>query len=390
MSFAFVGRLPVAWIVACALTACGSGGSSVGSTPGSGSLPPPAAGFNVVSDARWNENAVRDVLQTFAYGGQATGQQIQIWADMAPTAAIREMLTFDEHNLKLSPPIAGDQSPAHGGPGTLRGLSDFWSSNDLTNNVQPAFRPLYKFPAPVWYRATLSRGLNPFRQRVGLWETNYHLATNTMAGVSSDQTIRFYDEIMTALAAGEPYQDVLAVAAVSAAVARQYGHHQNRWIDGRCQCNEDFAREYHQLFFGILGKYDPTYHETIAIKNTAAALTDMRLEFDPVEMDFADTVVFGQAFHAPGSLDILQASIGGNNARERIRELSQIAIEHPESLDNLPVMIIAGLADENLDAAKINIIRQAWRSMPTKQLLEFLQRYAISDVFHSKTRSTLR
>ncbi len=385
MSCTIIGRLPMVLVLACILTACGNG-SGNSANAALEAAPPPVAGFTVISDARWDNTAVRDVLQTFAYGGQATDRQIQVWADMSPAVAIREMLTFEEHNFKLSPPDPAELGPAENRPGTLRALSDFWSSNDPANHVQVAFRPLYSFPGPVWYRATLSRGLNPFRQRIGLWETNYHLAINNRVGVSSDQTIRYYDEIMTALAAGKPYQDVLAIAAVSAAIARQYGHYQNRWIDGRCQCNEDFAREYQQLFFGILGNYDPAYHETVTIKNTAAALTDMRLDFDPEHMDFVDSIVFGQTFHAPGSLDILQASIGGSDARERIHELSQIAIEHPESLDRLPVMIVAGLADENLDAEKIEVIRRAWRGMPTKRLLDFLQGYAISEVFHSKTR----
>ena len=50
-------------------------------------------------------------------------------------------------------------------------------------------------------------------------------------------------------------------------------------------------------------------------------------------------------------------------------------------------MIVAGLADENLDAQKIQRIRQAWRSMPQKSLLAFLRAYAISEVYHSHTRA---
>ena len=365
----------------------GSGGSGGGNVPAPPPPPPPpTVGFVTLTDADWDTGAVRRVLHAFAYGGQASDQQIDAWSNLPPATAIRQILTFDEHNTLLSPVTVGNSDGLANRAGTLRALSDFWKSGDAANGVDPSLRFLYEFPIAAWYKAAMSRGLNPFRQKIGLWESNYHMAINLRVGVNGDQIFRYYDDILSALAQGRPYQDVLATAATSAAIARQYGHFTNIYVNGECFCNEDFAREYHQLFFGVLGAYDTAYHETVAIKNTAAALTDMRLTFNPATMDFVDELVFGRTFHTPGPLDILNVQIGGNDALQRINELSQIAIEHDESLANLPVKIIAGLTDDNLTEAKIAVIREAWAATNSKNLLEYLRAYAISQTFHSSDR----
>jgi hypothetical protein len=378
-------------LASLAVAACGGGSGGDSDT-----IPPPVPqpttvlGLTIVSDAEWDSTAVRQVLNTFAYGGYASDAQIETWANMPPLDAIREMLTFDEHNLKLAPPASADTDALASRSGRLTDLSRFWASNDPSNPVLDSLRPYHEFPSIVWMRAALSRGLNPFRQRVGLWETNFHMAVNQRVGVTSAQVFRYYDGIVDALGEGRPYQDVLANAATSAAIARQYGHFENRWLSGVCYCNEDFAREYHQLFFGILGAYDPARHETITIKNTAAALTDMRLAFDTAQMDFVDFLTYGSQFHTPGPLEILRTTNTGANALERIDALSDVAIREQESLDALPLMIIRGLADDDLDAREVDALRRAWRSMATKSLLEFLRAYAVSDLFHSPTRSRLR
>jgi len=190
---------------------------------------------------------------------------------------------------------------------------------------------------------------------------------------------------MTALEMDWPYQDVISTAASSAAVAMQYGHRNNKFIAGECKCNEDFAREYHQLFFGILGTDDTNYHETVTIKNTARALTDMPVTYSD-ESGFADTVNFGTENHYSGILEILNVDFWGTDARERIDQLSQYAIDTTESNNNLPVKIISDLADDNLDAAKTATIQSAWISMSEKSLLTFLRAYAISPEYHSATR----
>jgi hypothetical protein len=227
--------------------------------------------------------------------------------------------------------------------------------------------------------------MNPFRQKIGFWETNYHMATN-MEVVPRRVMMSYYDDIMNAHAMGLSYQDVVGVAAASAAVATQYGHRNNVYVGGQCLCNEDFAREYHQLFFGILGQSDPQYHELVSIKNTALALTDMKVQLDTVYGGLSDQIIFGTARHHQGALEILGTLIGGSDALQKINQLSHYAIAHPESLDNLPVIIVQGLADDNLDDDKIGRVRAAWASMPTKNLLGFLRAYAISTVFHNPTR----
>jgi len=60
-------------------------------------------GLASLTRSSWDQKSVRKVLRIFAFGGHATDQQINIWANMNPELAIAEMLNFDEHNLKLSP-----------------------------------------------------------------------------------------------------------------------------------------------------------------------------------------------------------------------------------------------------------------------------------------------
>ncbi|MDH3589877.1 MAG: DUF1800 family protein [Gammaproteobacteria bacterium] len=384
------------------LAGCGGGGDGDSSVPLNGNsssggddnstTSPPAHKnlFTQVSESAWDETAVRKVLHAFAFGGQSSDAQIAAWADMAPELAIAEMLTFAEHNAKLSTPVVDDTDNLIARGGTLRQLAAFWASNNAANGVSPGQREYYEISNSsgrlplVWQRAVISRGLNPFRQKIGFWETNYHLAINRQA-VQREPFMRYYDDIMEAHEQGLPYQDVMAVAARSAAIALQYGHHSNRYRNGQCDCNEDFAREYHQLFFGILGEADPTRHENVTIKNTAKAFTDMTVHFDD-QTGVADFVDFGTFFHPTQPLEILGTMIGGSNASERIGLMVDVSINNPESLANLPVMIVSDLADDNLDARKIAEIRSAWASLDQKNLLTFLRGYAISTIFHEPSR----
>lgn len=344
-----------------------------------------ATAMPTIDDQTWDVAAVHRVLRVFAYGGHAADAQISAWADMAPEAAIVEMLTFDEHNFKLSPPSPTDRDGLDRRKGTLRALSEFWSSDDPSNGTPQDFRERYRTQARwAWLKAATSRGLNPFRQKVGLWETNYHLVASD-ADATTDQIFRYYDDIMDAHARNLPYQQVLAVASTSAAIAVQYGHHNNVYVDGTCRCNEDFAREYFQLFFGILGAPAPAYHEEVTIKNMARVLTDMPIGWD-ADGQYFDQVQFGTAQHYSGPLELLNVSIGGADARQRIEQLSEYAINDPESLANLPVIIVAGLADDNLNAEKIAELRAGWAYLPQKNLLTFLRAYAISKVFHRADR----
>lgn len=338
----------------------------------------------------WNETAVRKVLQTFAYGGFPTDAQITLWAEMTPGAAIDEIMTFAPYNSKLSPP---DFDNLHAvSDGSLEGLGYFFSSDSFDNHISADKRSYYdvkSWSAPQynWMMAISSRGLNQFRHRIGLWETNYHMSVNQDVGIFPHPIARHYDNVIDALEYGSPYEEVLARGALNAAVAYQYGHNYNRFRNEEFEGNEDFAREFHQLFFGILGDGDHDYHELISIKNTAMALTGMEAYWHPAEEGGPDIeITFNPDTHHTAPLEILHTSITGTTAEEKIQQLAQVAIEHEESLDNLPVMIIQNLADDNLTPARKALIRQQWRSMETKDLLAFLKWYATSELFHSPDR----
>ena len=368
--------------------------------------PPPLEllGLPIVSSANWDQQAVRRILNVFAFGGHASDSQIAIWVEMQPHLAIKEMLTFAEHNPLLSPLPTGEiyTAPAYY-HGKLWNFSENFISSNSANHSIPRDRnndysrsqyslSEWNFPG-LWSIMVTTRGLNPFRQRIGFWETNYHMAVNLDTEINHHQLARYYDDILEALEAGKPYQDVIATAATSAAVATQYGHRYNEWnnVTGECDCNEDFAREFHQLFFGILGKEDPLgveNHENMTIKNTAKALTDMRVDWSDQLERLPETVTFGTAKHYPSNqtLNILNREISGNNARQRINRVAQVAINHPESLKNLPIKIITDLADDNLSEQKKQKLRNAWKMMSNKNLLTFLQAYAVSTLFHDSNR----
>ena len=359
----------------------------------------------------WNGTAVRKVLQTFAWGGFATDGQIALWAAMPPGDAIEEMLTFDPVNEKLTTGGVGLASKLAAyqpeGAGQLEAIARYFA-DDPEGLIHPDRRlgfALDNYPAPAfsWDMAIRSRGLNTFYHRIGFWETNYHMATNQRAGVAPHPMIRHYDRIMEKLSADAPYHEVIAQGALNSAVAYQYGHNFNAWDSDKQEFrgNEDFAREFHQLFFGILGESDfggEAYHqnhELVSIPNTARALTGMAAYYrvdgminrlptgEPdVEVDFDAEL---HLHHQP-SLEILNTLISGANAKEKIEALAEVAIEHPESLKNLPVIIASNLGDDNLSDEGKEAVRAIWESLDKRTLLAFLRRYAISDLFHSEQR----
>jgi hypothetical protein len=342
--------------------------------------------FKPLNSSDWNETKIRKILHTFALGSQVSDQTIEGWAEMSPEEAIDEILSLNVFNAHyLDEP--SDKYMA----GELSALAEVWSrEKDSKGNLQNNRYGLgsWNGPAEVWIRAMRDPHLNPVRQRIGLYETNDHMAINLESNASGRQIFRYYDDIMTALASGQSYEEVIGVAARSAAVATQYNHRENKFVDGMFQGNEDFAREFHQLFFGILGMDDPEHHEKINIRNTAKALTDMKVErerrdngsFLKAEVDF------GEEEHYPGDLNILHSSISGNTAENKLNELIGIAIENTESLQNLPLKIVEVLSDPTpSDERKVNI-QQAWQANSEKSLLAFLRRYAISDAFHHEGR----
>lgn len=349
--------------------------------------------FSVVAEfqklTQWDETAVRKVLHTFAFGGFTTDEQIKLWAQMPPEQAIKEMLTFETVNEKVSPPD-NSISPTDK---TLKGLNTFFSTDSTTNPIQNTKRLNFDFKNRygaeyTWQQAVNLRGLNPARQKMGFWETNYHLTTNLDAevGVNNYQIARLYDDVLNDLSANKSYQEVISTASLSAAVATQFNHRRNVYdnVSMVFRGNEDFAREYYQIFFGILGNYNVPYHEEITIKNTAIALTDMPINSKDGHLD--EVVTFGKENHHAAPLEMLGVEISGSTAEEKIKKLSQYAINHDESNANLPILIVRGLADENLDDAKTKVVQGSWLAMRDKKVLDFLRNYAISTLFHDALR----
>ena len=82
---------------------------------------------------------MRRVLHTFALGGHASDEQIRDWADMPPSQAIAEMLTFDASNDALSP--SSDATAEFGQ--SLETLQDFLSSDSPDNATCPDLRRRY-------------------------------------------------------------------------------------------------------------------------------------------------------------------------------------------------------------------------------------------------------
>jgi len=343
--------------------------------------------FEIVSDAQWDETAVRKVLDTFALGGHATDIQIKTWADMPPKFAIVQMLTFDAQNPLLSP-IENNIPQSY----SIETLLDFFYGDSAENFIDEKQRKYYdsdswNSPSNGWLLTLMVRGLNPFMHRVGLWETNYHMSVNSDAGIYPKVVVRHYDNILDALGTNSTYNTVLAQGAKNAAVAYQYGHNYNVYENGIFEGNEDFAREYHQLFLGILGEYDHSYHELTAIPNTARALTDMYARWHSSASGGPDVeILFGTDKHYTPDLDILNTTISGVDASFKIDAIALAGIEHAESLDNLPIMIIKHFADDNLTAEATTRIRNSWQSMNQKYLLPFIWAYALSTDFHSTKR----
>lgn len=368
--------------------------------------PPP---FPELAQEEWNQTRIRQILHTFAFGGPASEAQIQRWSGMKPLNAVAEMLSPRPVNPRLSPPANYDRMDQVFGSASLRKLAEFLSSEAPENPVTAAHRRYFALTdwnaAPyTWCAATLASGLNPFLHWLGMMETNYHMAVNRNVGVGRAQILDYYDTILTGHIEGKPYQQIMADAAVSAAIAVQYNHRRNEFRNGIFRGNEDFAREFHQLFFGILGtdeeacqnapsignylSYPPNkqcqmYHEDVTVRGTARALSGMPVSGD-FHLDY--TISYPEETHHTANLEILGTPISGSNASEKIHLLAETSILHPESLHNLPINLIRMFVEDAPDPATEEAIREAWASMPTKNLIRFLQSYAASPLFHRPKR----
>jgi hypothetical protein len=328
---------------------------------------------------------------------------------MAPEDAVEEILSLEPVNPSLIP-AAGT---------TLEALQEFWSSSDSANGMREDMKPRFSTLVTnqngdsvlsaynlqnTWIATVREKSFNPFKEKLGLFLTNYHMAVSTDK-VRPPLVRKLYDSSLEAVSDTEPFHHVLAVGATSAAVAMQYGHQYNRFVNsgGIFLGNDDFAREFHQLFFRILGEgEDPDYHENTTIEHTAWALTGMRIDRDPNAwggptnlfdfwldtIDFTDhTDAYGDTLynftnHHAGDLEILHHRISGTTAQEKLLALAEVAIQNDESEANMPVFIVNFFADDNMSEEKKEGIRELWRSIEPRNIVEFLRKYAISPLFH--------
>ena len=391
-------------------------------------LPPPIervrqlAGLRTVDSEKWDVSAVRRVLQAFAFGGHATERQIGVWTRMAPRRAIVEMLSFDVVNPRLSPPDGARlRAPLCA---SLSDLQDYWGSDEPGNPMRQFDRAYYQQLDEegyqlntlglflTWNRVIHTRGCNGFLHKTAFYLTNYHASIhiqNTFVAL-----IRaYYDQTVQALAAGLKFEQLMYAAARSGALAFAYGHMLNyvHPATGEFSGNDDFAREYFQLLFGIQGTTeDPEYHENVTIENNARLLTGMFLDIEPDrydsqyvldwllnEIDFSDhqdasgRQIYNRTVHhdsrlGEGScLEILHQPICGATADAKLRALGPVAAAHPESMASTPLKLVRFFADDRLTPEKSVALQSAWADADL-DLLHFLRAYAISTQFHDPKR----
>lgn len=370
---------------------------------------------NRIADSEWNETAIRRILHTFAWGGPASDSQIAEWVKLGSDKAIVQILSADPINPRLNQPVLGSAISRSQQASVFcltrslsSGTTPFLGQATSGIGIDSSDSNAISFPL-----IAQMKGLNPVRNYLGYIETNYHMATNSEL-VGPRPQLRLFDETMNSIARGESYQNILANSALSPAIAIQYNHRRNRFTDAQFLGNEDFAREYHQLFFGILGTGgnagDITQsntafqtHERQTVPETAKALTDLRVgEFNSTGTNI-DSISYGRDFHLDRPVILYGQSVGGSTAREKIQNAAQLSINQTESLNNLPLRLIRALADDNLDEDRISgnnpdasiqnkatQIREIWAGTNPKNLLIFLRRYALSTAFHNASRIKYR
>lgn len=375
-------------------------------------------GLDVVPRNSWNESAVRRVLQAFAFGGHATDAQIEAWARMRPETAVVQMLNFRDANMRLSAP---DYGPAAFQCTSMTELQQLWSSEGPDNPARLFDRSFYSMLneepealSPVglyltWPRAMHTRGCNLFLHKVAFYLTNYHASIHVQnAGVGLIRD--YYDDTVNALMESSSFVDLMYQAAINGAVAQAYGHSTSyvHPFTGEFFGNDDFAREYFQLLFGIEGTMeDPDYHEGVTIENNAMLLTGMFLDAQPQrfnsvlprdwlqsEIDFSDHFdeagreIPNRTAHidfrdGPQScLEILHQQICGATADEKLRALGQAAASHPESLANIPLKLVRFFGDTVITPQEAQGLQTAWQATDLDLLL-FLRAYAVSTQFHA-------
>ena len=375
-------------------------------------------GLEVVQREDWTESSIRRVLQAFAFGGHASDAQVEQWARMPPQAAIKQMLTFNGVNRRLSAP---DERMSEWECTSMTGLQQLWGSDQSTNPVRQSDRGYYSMLfeeqeqlSPVglyltWPRAMHTHGCNLFLHKTAFYLTNYHASIHVQnAGVGLIRD--YYDDTIRALMESSRFEDLMLQAATNGALALAYGHFASyvHPFTGEFFGNDDFAREYFQLLFGIEGTTeDPEYHEGVTIKNNARLLTGMMLDAEPgrfdsvapidwlqTRIDFSDHVdaagheIYNRTAHIDfrdgplSCLEILHQQICGATARDKLMALGPVAASHPESIANIPLKLVRFFGDTVITPEEAGHLQTAWQSAG-RDLLKFLRGYAISTQFHA-------
>jgi len=351
------------------------------------------SGFRILNDEDWNVNAIKKVLNTFTYGITASEEQILVWSNMQPREAIEEIINMSGYNKKLKD--SGD---------------GFLSEEEarLEFIVQKMDE---RYPGSAFrFESRLSKGelisplimdntnYNSFRLKLGLWEVNYHQVINSMIdALFSLNVYNYFDNIAEGIEHNINYEKILAASAISTPIMLMYGQTSNKYVNEKFNVNDDFARELHQLFFGILGDGYNKYYENITIENTAKILTGMRQSYKSYTTISGTKTINAPTYnieetpekHFIGSLNILGEEISQSSIKEAIDKIAHVAIRKNESMTNLPIMIINGLADSNIEKNKENRQRamNEWKAnIENIDILKFIQSYAISYEFHSEKR----
>jgi hypothetical protein len=350
-------------------------------------------GFQTLNNEDWNKNTVKKVLNTFTYGIVASEEQILTWSDMQPEDAIKEIMNMSGYNKKLK----------DSGDGFLP---------EEESRLEFIMQEMDKrYPGTAFrFESRLSKGelisplimdntnYNPFRLKLGLWEVNYHQVINSMIdALFSFNVYHYFDNIVDKIEDNVNYEKILASSAISSPIMLMYGQTSNKYINNEFNVNDDFARELHQLFFGILGDGYKEYYESVTIENTAKILTGMQKQNEVYTSINGEKTAGAPSYniqevpeeHFVGNVNILGESINQASIRGAIEKIAEVAIRKNESMTNLPLMIINGLADSNIEK-NIEIRQRAmneWeQNIENADILKFLQSYAISYEFHNEER----
>ncbi len=326
-------------------------------------MPALASGFVTVSEEDWTDGAVRRVLHAIAFGSQLDDAEIARLAAMSPEQALLEIMP--QGMGKGVSLVATVEMFAASSSGRL--------AETFTQEKQ--FRGM----PSAWTWEIIRPDAPLVAHRIAMFETMYHLATTADKARHALQ-MSFYDQILADL--DQPYVEVLARAAASGPIAVQYGHIKNSYRNGVFRGNDDFARELHQLFFGILGSDDPN-HENVTIEETALALTGVRVNRRQ------RTINYPAQAHPKLSLTILGQEIPyvrGMTMDARVAEVCRVAIEHPEAQVALPTMFVSHFGEDLPPAWVMQQAIEAWNAMETRKLVPFLRAYLASTAFHRPDR----